>query len=100
MRALSLRDLHVADACSRGVICCDAEDALERAEVLMRVNRVRRLPVMSPARKLVGIISLTDLARFVEFSVGSEWTGLSPRHIAVVLAETSGVRRASPFFNV
>ncbi len=89
----SLRDLRVADACSREVICCEPEDALERAEVLMRVNHVRRLPVLGSDRRLVGIISLTDLARFVEFSVGSEWTGLSPRHIAVVLAETSGARR-------
>jgi CBS-domain-containing membrane protein len=92
---LSLRDLRVGDACSRDVICCQAEDTLERAEVLMRVNHVRRLPVTGPDRELMGILSLTDLARFVEFSAGSEWTGLSPRHIAVVLAETSGRRRGS-----
>lgn len=88
-----LAELAVGEACSRNVICCLAEDTLERAELLMRVNHVRRLPVVSPEQTLVGVISLTDLARHVEFSDMDDRTGLSPRHIAVVLAETSGVRR-------
>jgi CBS domain-containing protein len=91
-----LAELLVREACSRNVICCEAEDTLERAEVLMRVNHVRRLPVVGRDRALVGLISLTDLARHVEFSAVASCNGLSPRHIAVVLAETSGVRRPRP----
>lgn len=88
-----LSDLSVSDAGSHDVICCEAEDTLERAEVLMRVNHVRRLPVVGRNRALVGVISLTDLARHVELSAADGSSGLSPRHIAMVLAETSGVRR-------
>jgi CBS domain-containing protein len=88
-----LGDLRVSDACTHGVVCCDASDTLEHAEVLMRVNHVRRLPVLGPDRVLVGILSLTDLARHLELSEAEGCTGLSPRHIAVLLAETSGVRQ-------
>ena len=89
----ALRDLRVREACTRGAVCCQVEDALERAEALMRVNHVRRLPVLGPGRVLVGILSLTDLARHLELSETRGGTGLSPRHIAVLLAETSGVRQ-------
>lgn len=88
----ALQDLRVSQACTHGVVCCDVEDTLERAEVLMRVNHVRRLPVLGHDRVLVGLMSLTDLARHLELSEAEGCTGLSPRHIAVLLAETSGVR--------
>jgi len=89
----SLAELRVSEASTHGVISCDADDTLERAEVLMRVNHVRRLPVVGPDRVLVGVMSLTDLARHLEISEADGCTGLSPRHIAVLLAETSGVRQ-------
>lgn len=88
-----LADVPVSEACSRTVICCQAEDTLERAEMLMRVNHVRRLPVVESGRVLSGVVSLTDLARHIELSTVEGGSGLSPRHIALVLAETSGVRR-------
>lgn len=88
-----LGELRVSMACTSGVVCCDADDTLERAEVLMRVNHVRRLPVLGHDRVLVGVMSLTDLARHLELSEAEGCTGLSPRHIAVLLAETSGVRQ-------
>lgn len=87
-----LSDIRVGEACSRGVITCDCDDALDRAEQLMRVNRVRRLPVLGRDRVLVGVISLTDLARHMGHSAAGS-TSLSPKQIAAVLAETSGVRR-------
>jgi len=93
-RGRSLPELRAGEAGSRDVICCDVDDALERAEALMRVNHVRRLPVLGPGRVLVGVLSLTDLARHLELSEGVEGcSGLSARHIAVLLAETSGARR-------
>ena len=91
-----LSGLRVAEASTHGVISCDAEDTLERAEVLMRVNHVRRLPVVGRDRALVGVMSLTDLARHLELSETEGCTGLSPRHIAVLLAETSGVPKPVP----
>lgn len=93
---LSLADVPVGQACTRPAICCEPADSLERAETLMRVNHVRRLPVLDDERRVVGILSLTDLARNIEFSPVAGCSGLSPRQIAVVLAETSGVRKLSP----
>lgn len=88
----SLAEVKVAEACTRNVVCCDVEDTLQRAELLMRANHVRRLPVVGTGRVLVGILSLTDLARQLELSEVEGCTGLSPRHIALLLAETSGAR--------
>lgn len=92
----ALADVPVDGAFSAPVVCCDPSDSLERAETLMRVNHVRRLPVIDSDRRLAGILSLTDLARNIEFSPVVGCSGLSPRQVAVVLAETSGLRKLSP----
>ena len=91
-RKKALGDLRVEEACTQGAVCCGVNDTLERAEALMRINHVRRLPVLGPDRTLAGVISLTDLARYLEVSDCWGCAGMSPRHIAVLLAETSGVR--------
>ena len=92
-RGKSLKELRVSEACSRDVICCEANDTVERAEMLMRINQVRRLPVVEDRRILIGVISITDLARHAEMVLSETGTGLSPRQITTVLAATSGVRR-------
>lgn len=63
-----LREIPVAtvlrdDPLSNEVWTCFPEDALERAAELMQNYRVHRLPVVDPQGRLVGIISVTDLAR-------------------------------------
>ena len=58
-----LQALGVAGAMSRSVCCCKPADRLETAEELMRTHQVRRLPVMDDQGRLVGILSLGDLAR-------------------------------------
>ncbi len=92
-RGRTLADLKVTEAGAREVVCCGAEDPIERAEALMRANHVRRLPVLGEHRDLVGLVSLTDLARHVELSTIEGGGGLTPRHIALVLAQTSGLPR-------
>ena len=88
----TLTELQVSEACSRDVICCEATDTVERVEMLMRINQVRRLPVVD-RRVLIGVISITDLARHAEMVLSETGTGLNPRQITTVLAATSGVRR-------
>jgi CBS domain-containing protein len=58
-----LGKLCAASAMSKKLVTCKTADSAETAEELMRSNRVRRLPVVDAAGKLVGIISLNDLAR-------------------------------------
>lgn len=58
-----LTELQVAGAMSRGVKCCQPGDAIQMAEQIMREASIRRLPVVDDDGRLVGIISLADIAR-------------------------------------
>jgi CBS domain-containing protein len=53
----------ITSAMAHEVIACHAGDGISQAEALMRDNRVRRLPVLDQHERLVGVISLNDLAR-------------------------------------
>jgi CBS domain-containing protein len=58
-----LSALPIGTAMARDVIACHASDGISQAEALMRDNQVRRLPVLDKEERLVGIISLNDIAR-------------------------------------
>lgn len=53
----------VKDVMARHVHACSPGDTLERAATLMADARVRRLPVVDTEQRLVGIVSLADIAR-------------------------------------
>ncbi|HXZ01226.1 MAG TPA: CBS domain-containing protein [Stellaceae bacterium] len=53
----------VRDIMSKGVAYCFEDDDLSAAVQLMEQNRIRRIPVLDRNEHLVGILSLTDLAR-------------------------------------
>jgi CBS domain-containing protein len=57
-----LREIPIGSAMSRGAHTCAPGDSLAAAETTMRAHKVRRLPVVEGGR-LVGVISLSDLAR-------------------------------------
>jgi CBS domain-containing protein len=59
----ALRDLPVRTAMARSVVTASPEDSLVRAHVLMRERRVRRLPVVDSRGRVVGVLSLNDIAR-------------------------------------
>jgi len=59
----SLRELPVEEAMSRELWSVTEHDSLGAAEALMQKKGVRRLPVLDADRRLVGIISLHDLAK-------------------------------------
>ena len=52
----------VRDAMTRDVLCCHEDDDVREATRLMERNQVRRLPVLNREDRLVGIVSLADLA--------------------------------------
>ena len=60
--------LPVERVMSNRVIAASPEDSVERAAALMARERVRRLPVVLEGR-LVGMISLGDLARQEEYAM-------------------------------
>lgn len=60
--------LPVEHVMSNRVIAASPEDSVERAAALMAQERVRRLPVLAEGR-LVGMISLGDLARQEDYAM-------------------------------
>jgi CBS-domain-containing membrane protein len=53
----------VFEIMSTEIQCCSPQDDLSKAEKLMIVAQVRRLPVCDGEGQLVGLLSLNDIAR-------------------------------------
>jgi len=53
----------VSDLMSDGIICAHEDDDVEEIARRMSQEQVRRLPVVDSDQRLVGIVSLGDLAR-------------------------------------
>lgn len=62
-KGLPLSAIVVRDVMARHVHTCSPDDSLVRAATLMADAQVRRLPVADTAHRLVGIVSLADIAR-------------------------------------
>jgi CBS domain-containing protein len=56
-------DTPVRDLMSDGIVCARAEDNVDDVARRMSQEQVRRLPVLDADEKLIGIVSLGDLAR-------------------------------------
>ena len=53
----------VRDIMSEAVTCCGEDDELAAAVALMERHRIRRIPVLDRQERLVGILSLSDIAQ-------------------------------------
>src|SRR5882724_435913 len=58
--------ISVREAMTRDVFCARPDDSIHGAEALMRANQIRRLPVVDAQGRLIGILSLADIARAAE----------------------------------
>ena len=74
----ALGTLSVASTMSHQVFSCSPEDSLERALTLMQEKQVRRIPVVRDLGKLVGIISLSDIARWATASPARRLEAAAP----------------------
>jgi len=61
-KGLDPKQVHVSDATSSELFFCYEDEDLEKASQVMSQKQIRRLPILSRAKKLVGIVSLGDLA--------------------------------------
>jgi len=84
----------VASAMAREVVICRTSDDVGQAELLMRKNSVRRLPVIDEREHLVGLISLSDLAQQAHRDAASGKREVAGSEIAETLAAVS--RRRVP----
>jgi CBS domain-containing protein len=53
----------VKDVMTRGVVFCNETEKLRDAAKLMQSKRVRRLAVLDAKKRLVGVVSVADMAR-------------------------------------
>ena len=56
------QDDHVQDVMTRGIVYCFDDQDVRDAARIMHEKQVRRLPVLNRNKRLVGIVSLGDLA--------------------------------------
>jgi predicted transcriptional regulator len=91
-----LSALAVASAMAREICSCRPEDSIPLAEGIMRAHQVRRLPVVDPDGRLVGILTVNDIGRHAV----REHLPRSEEPTAVSFAETMAAicepRRGNP----
>lgn len=74
--------LEAKDVMSKDVIFCRDNENAEDAIRIMEDNRVRRLPVLNEAKKLVGMVSLGDISHSLSQDLTGEVTkAVSAHHI-------------------
>jgi CBS domain-containing protein len=62
----------VKDVMTRGVVYCKETQKLREAAKLMEDKRVRRLAVLDDRKRLVGVVSVADIARSANGGLVSE----------------------------
>lgn len=67
--------ISVSTAMSRRIFSCSPEDTIFQALETIGSQRVRRLPVLNEEGRLLGIVSLSDIARYVKSLNDSKATG-------------------------
>lgn len=65
----------VRDAMTQGVKYCFEDEDLDHVVANMGENKLRRMPVVDRAKKLVGVVSLADAAQ--DFSIADAGTALA-----------------------
>jgi CBS domain-containing protein len=65
-KGIALVDGSVASVMSRDVCVCKLSDNISAAAEKMRERQIRRLPVIDGDKRLVGILSVSDIARETE----------------------------------
>jgi CBS-domain-containing membrane protein len=97
-RGRRMDDISVESVMSREVVSCKPEDGVEQALALMRSHKVRRLPVITEAGALVGLVTVNDAARSLAAQLEGRARPTGPAEIAVTLATIAEPKpsRAAP----
>jgi CBS domain-containing protein len=81
-----LRELRVEDVMTEVARACNPEDPLSEAMAIMGEARVRRLPVVDGSERVIGVLSLADLARESAQQSGARARGVTLSQIGSLLA--------------
>jgi len=76
------KQARVRDAMSQGnILCCEVDEDVKVVAKRMRDNQVRRLPVLDQSQRLIGIVSLGDVALHADDrTAGNALEGVSQPH--------------------
>jgi CBS domain-containing protein len=89
-----LSQIPIRNAMCRELQVSRAEETIRTAEARMRQAQVRRLPVVDASQRLVGILSLTDIARASDSPRNGD--GIPMNEVARTLASIGQPRDESP----
>jgi CBS domain-containing protein len=87
-----LEDIAVSSAMAREVLSCRPTDALAVALKVMETNQVHRLPVVDQDDRIVGILSLADIAREAQHEHGAKAVQVSDLAVAEAIEAISTSR--------
>jgi len=90
-----LSEISVGEVITKVLYTCEPADTLEIAEEIMQAHQVRRLPVLGAGGELLGLLSLTDLARAVGIYPQVRGMGLNAEAIETTLAMVCRPRESS-----
>jgi CBS domain-containing protein len=77
-KGLALQDFDAdrttaADVMTPEIHCCNEDDDLAKAVRHMEELKVRRLPVINKAKRMIGMLSLGDISRVAPGELVTEW---------------------------
>jgi len=93
LRGQPLADISVEMAMARQVHACAPGDPIGVAEKTMSQFQVRRIPVADASARVVGVLSLTDLAREAEQEGGRRRPDVTEAEVSRTLAAICQPRR-------
>ncbi len=95
LRGVPLSAITVGEVMTRNVATVRPEDRLGLAEALMRSKRVRRLPVVDAKERVVGLLSLNDVARVAQLQRGRRVPEVGGEEVIATLGAICEPRKPS-----
>ena len=90
-----LHMLHVGGAMAKTVYSCGHKDEIESVQKTLRSHQVRRLPVIDRDGCVIGILSLSDIARLAA-PLGKPVTSMAPDVVQTLAAVSQPRRKVEP----
>jgi len=90
----ALKDIPVGSVVTQRVCSCRPSDTIAVALKVMKTNQLHRLPVVDQENRLVGLVSLADLAREAASERGVKRAQITDADIGVTVEAISAPRAA------
>ena len=81
-KGLNAKKTRAKDVMTKGIVYCRTEETVEDAVHLMDQKKIRRLPVLNEEKRLVGMLSMGDVAHSTGLQLAGEMTRAVADHHA------------------